>query len=361
MDSAFEQLRHLSQNEPRVAMATLIATRGTTPKKEGAKMWVGAGGRVLGSVTIGGCVDARVIQEADETLSTGRARRLVISLGDEEAWDLGLTCSGSVEVLIEPVDVADPDSPAMWAYGVAAAEVRAGRHAVTVTPLAEPSARLVVREDGSYLGSLGNKALDEAAAVRAREPIQQRASRTLTVEEAGGTLEAFFEVHAPPVSLFVFGAGAVAIPLVQLAATLGLRTILVDGRPRFANRERFPEVDELQVGIPSEIAESLPFSTSSLVVLVAHDYKYDIPVLKAVLQRDVAYIGLLGSRRRGKAILEYLAEDDIPQDQLERIRVPVGLDIGAQTAAEIALSILAEAVAVKGGRPGTPMRDRAVV
>jgi xanthine dehydrogenase accessory factor len=360
-DTTFDRLQQLSRDESRVAMATLIATRGTTPKKEGAKMWVGAGGRILGSVTIGGCVDARVIQEAEETLSAGRPRRFVISLGDEEAWDLGLTCSGTVEVLIEPIDLADPDSPAMKAYDVAAAEARAGRHAVTVTPLAEPSARLVVRQDGTYRGSLGNKALDEEAVARAGELIQQRASRMLTIGDSAGETEAFFEVHAPPTSLFVFGAGAVAIPLVQLAAVLGLRTVLVDGRPRFANRERFPAADELHVGIPSEIAESLPFNPTSLVVLVAHDYKYDIPVLKAVLQRGVAYIGLLGSRRRGKAILDYLAEDGIPPEQLQQIRVPVGLDIGAQTAAEIALSILAEAVAVKAGRPGTPMRDRAAV
>lgn len=318
-------------------------------------MWVGEGGRILGAVTLGGCVDARVIGESEQVLSSGRAHLLSVDLGEEEAWDLGLTCSGTLDVLIEPLDLAEDAAGVLSAYRRVEEEVRAGRWAVAVTPLQGAPARMVVLQDGERVGTLGDAALDAAAAERARSLVPGGASGSFPL--GGGS--AFYEVHGPAATLVVVGAGAVALPLVSLAATLGLRTVLVDGRERFATRERFPSADEILVGIPSEIVSALPLSSSTWVVLVAHDYKFDLPVLREVLQRDVGYIGLLGSRRRGKAILDFLAGDGIPADQLRRIHVPVGLDIGARTAEEIALSVLAEAVAVRSGRPGTPLRERA--
>jgi xanthine dehydrogenase accessory factor len=157
--------------------------------------------------------------------------------------------------------------------------------------------------------------------------------------------------------LIVFGAGHVAMPLVSLAHDLGLKTIVVDGRPRFATQERFPDVDELLIGIPSEIAETLAYTSSTFVVLTAHDYKYDLPVLKVVLPTRPAYVGLLGSKRRGHAIKEFLRDGGMDPALLDQLHVPTGLDIGADTAAEIALSILAEAVAIKSGRPAAFLRD----
>ena len=138
--------------------------------------------------------------------------------------------------------------------------------------------------------------------------------------------------------------------LVSLAHDLGLKTVVVDGRPRFATHERFPDVDQLLIGIPSEIAETLSYTSSTFVVLTAHDYKYDLPVLKVVLPARPAYVGLLGSKRRGAAIKEFLRESGMDETLLDQLHVPTGLDIGAETAAEIALSILAEAVALKSGR-----------
>lgn len=358
MNEIWEQLERLHGSERRIAMATLVATRGTTPKKEGARMWVGEGGRILGSVTIGGCVDARVVAEADQVLLSGTRRRLEMSLGDEEAWDLGLTCSGTVEVMIEPVQLGDESDPIVHSYGRIRSEVEAGRHVVAVTPLDSSAAPLIILQDGSRIGTLGTEVFDELAQQSAAELIMGGGSRTLRLEAEGASREAFFEVHGPTASLILFGATAVAIPLVVLARQLGFRTVVVDARPRFASTERFPDADEVRVGIPSEIAGEMPLGRSSCVVLLAHDYKYDLPVLREVLRRDVAYVGLLGSRRRGDAILEFLRQEGITEDQLRRIHVPVGLDIGGQTAAEIALSILAEAVSVRAGRTGGPMRDR---
>ena len=358
MTETFEQLDQLRRCETRVAMATLVATRGTTPKKEGAKMWVGSGGRIIGSVTIGGCVDVRVIEESEEVLESAQPKLLSIKLGDEDAWELGLTCGGEVDVLVERVDLDRADEPVIQAYDAVRAEVEElGRHAAVVRPIDGGRERLVVVSDGSTSGTLGSEGLDQAARTEALALMPRGRSRTVTLTDGEISRDVFFEVHGPPTTLVVFGAGNVAVPLVRLAKELGLRTVVIDGRPRFASRERFPDADEIIVGIPSEIAASLRCTPSTFVVLVAHDYKYDVPVLRTVLRSDAGYIGMLGSRRRGRAILELLASEGASPEQLERVHVPIGLDIGAQTAPEIALSILAEAVAVTSGRPGARSRQ----
>src|SRR5581483_2101202 len=149
-----------------------------------------------------------------------------------------------------------------------------------------------------------------------------------------------------------------AIPLVGFAKALGFRSVIIDSRPRFATRERFPEADEIRVGIPSEIAARTSFGSQTPVVLVAHDYKIDIPVLKRVLATDAPYVGLLGSRRRGAAILKMLREEGVDPSDLARVRVPIGMDLGGESAAEIALAIMAEVVAVMHGRNGAPLSAR---
>lgn len=357
MDSIFTDLDRVRGTTRRVALATLVATRGTAPKKEGARMWVDEHGRIVGAVTIGGCVDAQVVEEAERVLATSSPKLLSVALGDEEAFDLGLTCAGTVDVLVQPLDLDRPDDPALALLEWIRAEADAGRSAVAVTRLDGAGPNLVVFEDGSVAGTLGEEALDAEARARALELMRTGAARTMALGD--GAVEAFFEVHGPPPLLAVFGAGQLAQPLVAFGKELGMRVVVVDGRPRYATRERFPQADEVLVGIPSEIAASLRYGTSSIVVLVAHDYKYDIPVLRAVLEHDPAYIGMLGSRKRGRAILEFLAEAGIEPAALERIHVPSGLDIGAQSAAEIAFSILAEALAVRAGRRGGPLRERA--
>lgn len=357
MSEIFEQLDQLRRSERRVAMVTLVATRGTTPKKEGAKMWVGEGGRIVGSVTIGGCVDARVIEESEEVLATAKPKLLSIALGDEDAWELGLTCSGTIDVLIERVDLGDATHPALEAYDTIRAEVeQRSRHAASVQLLDGGPERLVVVEDGTITGTLGTDALNSAAREHAAVLMRRGRSATVELGEGASSRLAFIEVHGPPATLVVVGAGNIAVPLVSLAKHLGLRTLVIDGRSRFATRERFPDADEIIVGIPSEIVAALPLASNTFVVLVAHDYKYDIPVLREVLRGDAGYIGMLGSRRRGAAILEFLAREGATAETLARVHVPVGLNIGAETPPEIALSILAEAVATRAGRPGTPMR-----
>jgi xanthine dehydrogenase accessory factor len=361
----FEQLDELRRHERRVAMATLVSTKGTTPRREGAKMWVGEGGRILGSVTIGGCVDARVLEEADNVLRDDTPRLLTMSLGDADAWEIGLTCGGTVELLIEPVALDGAQHPVTTAYEVVRAEAAAGRRSVLVAPLREydggaPRAteRLVVREDGSSAGTLGDRAIDRAAVERALDVVLRATSRTEIVEAAGTSERLFFELHGPATTLLIFGAGQVAIPLVRLAKVMGWHTVVVDGRERFATRERFPDADDIRIGLLADIAAELKYDASTFVILVAHDYKFEVPVLRVVLEREPAYIGLLGNRSRGAAVLRFLAEEGVSEEQIARVHVPIGLDIGARSPSEIALSVVAEALAVRNGRPGTPLRER---
>ena len=358
MSEFFEQIDRLRHLEGRAALATLVSTRGTTPRKEGAQMWVGEGGRILGSVTIGGCVDAQVMAEAEDVLADSRPRLLELSLGDEDAWEIGLTCGGTIEVFLEPVALGAPaeGAGALPLYETLREHVGRGRAGALVTRMDPPEAgaKLLVLDDGRRLGTLGAPALDAAAEPAAREGFATGASRTLALGPGEG-VRCFLEVHVPPPTLLVVGAGHVAMPLVTLARTLGFRTVVVDGRPRLATRERFPDADELVVGIPSEVTRRVPLLASSAVVLVAHDYKYDLPVLRHVLATPAGYVGMLGSRRRGEAILKLLREQGIPEAQLDRLRVPIGLDLGARTVAEIALAILAEIVAARYGGSGRPL------
>ena len=356
MSEFLEHIERLRQAEGKVALATLVSTRGTTPRKEGAQMLVGEGGRILGSVTIGGCVDAQVIEESAAVLGRNAPRLLELNLGDEEAWEIGLTCGGTIEVFIEPVALDHPGEATLAFYERARAHAGRGGRAAIVTRLDPPGpgAKLLVLDSGALEGSLGEPFLDRRFAAEAGEALRAGTSRTLFLEG----VRAFAEVLAPPAILAVVGAGHVAMPLVALARTLGFRTIVVDGRPRFATPERFPDVDELRIGIPSDLVQEVPLVPSTALVLVAHDYKYDLPVLRHALGTPVGYIGLLGSTRRGAAILNLLREEGLAEAALARVRVPIGLDLGARSAPEIALAIMAEIVAVQHGATGLPLSEK---
>src|SRR5579884_1646975 len=347
----------------RAVMATLINTKGPTPRKAGARMFVGEGGRILGSVTIGGCVDARVIEEAEAILTRRTGKRLTMALGDEEAGELGLTCGGNVDVLIDFIDFSDPTDPVVRLHERVRQEMMAGRRTALVT-LIDPSAddrasfrkRMLIDENGSVHGNFIESAREQIIQ-DARGLMTTGKSQMRSYEVDGKAVDVFIEVFGPPFPLIIFGGSHVAIPLVSMAKLLGLRTVVVDGRPRFANRERFPDADEVIVGIPSEVTERLTLDATTSIVLLTHDYKYEVPVLKRALSTDCGYIGLLGSRRRGKAILDLLREQGVDERQLQRVRVPVGLNIGAQTAPEIAVSILSEILAVRNGRFGGSLSE----
>jgi xanthine dehydrogenase accessory factor len=355
MSELFEHIEKLKGGEAKVAVATLVNTRGTTPRKEGAKMLVGEGGRVLGSVTIGGCVDAQVIEESAEVLGRNAPRLLELNLGDEEAWEIGLTCGGTIEVFVEPVTLDGADR-ALAFYEKARTHAEAGGRAAVLTRLDAPEngAKLLLLDTGVQEGTLGDPFLDRRFIAEAAEALRTGKSRTLFLEG----VRVFAEVFTPPAILLMVGAGHVSMPLATLGREMGFRTVVIDGRPRFATPERFPNVDQLSIGIPSELVQTVPLIATTALVLVAHDYKYDLPVLRHALTTPVGYIGLLGSTRRGAAILNLLREDGVGEEALQRVRVPIGLDLGAQSAPEIALSILAEILVVQRGATGLPISEK---
>jgi xanthine dehydrogenase accessory factor len=309
------------RDEQAVALATLVGgSGGGSGKKLGAKMIVGRSGRIIGGVTIGGCVDAQVVEAADALMIDGGAaqRLLSISLDDDEAFEIGLTCGGTLDVLLTRVVPSSESDPTVAAHRRALELLDAGEAAVIVTPIDAPL---------------------EARTVPASE-----------LADAGGDARVFLDRVAPPLSLVIVGAGQIAMTLTRLARELDIRTVVVDGRDRYATAERFPDADEIHVGMPSEIVAELAPGKNAAVVLVAHDYKYELPVLREILRSPVGYIGLLGSRKRGAAVRELLAAEGFMPDELARVHTPIGLDLGGKRPGEVAISILAEVVAVRNGK-----------
>lgn len=363
MTPVSDRIDELRANGRRAAVATLVATSGGAVRRLGETMWVDDHGAIVGSVTIGGCVDGRAVEAAEHVLQAGTSQRLSLPLGDEDAWAFGMTCAGTVDLLVEPVNPAAPDDPVATAADAVAAALRAGQSSVEIVLLGDRPRRLVIVDDGTRHGSLGSPSLDESMARRGAELIDARLTGLTIVPVDGTAAELFVHVHAPPPTILIVGATDVAVALVTLAAPLGFRTVVVDSRERWANGERFPTVDELRVGMPSEIVSEMELTPATALVLVSHDFKYDLPVLNVALRSRVGYVGVLGSRRRGAAIRDFLVSAGATPDQIARIRVPVGLAIGARTAAEIALSVLAEIVAARSamrevtagrGIPGGP-------
>jgi xanthine dehydrogenase accessory factor len=336
-------------DEPHVVQATLVTASGSSSKKIGAKMLVGASGKLLGGVTIGGCVDAQVIEAGDAMITQGGRRLLDISLDDDEAWEIGLTCGGNIEVLVQRVAPADQRDPLMAAYAAVRDALANDRGVVVATPIDGTGGALTLDENGTSVGTLGDAVLDAEARAVATEALRA-GSRDATVTTPAGARRIFFDRFAPPTTLVIVGAGQIAMSLTAFARELDMRTIIVDGRERYATRDRFPLADSIRVGMPSEIVAGIAPGKRVAVILVSHDYKYELPVLRQLLRAPVGYIGMLGSKKRGTAVRDLLREEGFSDEELARIRTPIGLDLGGKSSPEVALSILAEIVAVRSGK-----------
>jgi xanthine dehydrogenase accessory factor len=259
-------IAELLERHDAIAMATLVSARGSSSAKVGSRMWIGPDGSAIGAVTIGGCVDARAIELSGEVLADGQPRRVEMALGDEDARAIGMTCAGTIELLVERIENRSDAARAMFD--------------------------------------------------------QLKTTRTLVI----------------------VGAGEIGAALSRIAKTLDLKVVIVDGRDHLTTPDRFPDADEVRLGIPSEIVEAIGFSPSTAVVLVSHEYKYDLPILTAALASDAGYVGMLGGRKRRDAMKELLRGAGIHDAALDRLKTPIGLDIDAETPAEIAVSIAAELV-----------------
>src|SRR5215475_2419458 len=354
-----------SDNSSKAYLATVIATEGTAPRKEGSKMLIIEGESLKGAVTIGGCIDAQVIEAAEEVMRTGEPQLLRAELGEEDAFEIGLTCAGALRVLVEPVKL-EPEIFLQLRHALTFGTPFA---LLTVTrsslPSINPASKIMLSSSGRIYGSLGDERLNSVAANKAEDLLSKRLSRTVSLnasfeptnEGQQAEVEIFIEVVGHDPDLFIFGASQVAVPVAALASQAGFAVHIVDTRPRFANKERFPAASEILVGFPGEIARDHTFNQFSFALLLGHAAKHDLPVLVVLLRTDVKYIGVLGGARRAAAIVNRLGEVGYSHKDIARVKIPVGLDIGAETPEQIAVAIVGELLMVQTGKTLKAVRN----
>lgn len=333
----------------RVAIATVVGMRGSAPRPVGATLIATEDGRIAGSVS-NGCVEAAVYEEAVAALAAGRARLVRYGISDELAFTVGLSCGGEIDVLVEPVGP----------FHTAALERVLADRAVAIARIVAPDDRAgtvgLLDEDGArdgFAGDLLALAGETWAALRAGSP------RTSGHRLGGGEATVFFEVLTRAPSILLLGATHVGVALARLAKDLGFRITVADPRTTLATRERFPSADAIEHVWPDEAIARARLGPESAVVLLSHDPKFDRPGLVAALRSDAGYVGAIGSRRTNEERIAWLLAEGFTDEQLRRLRAPIGLDIGARTAEETALAILGEIVAERRGRPGTSLSARA--
>ncbi|MFE6187906.1 XdhC family protein [Streptomyces sp. NPDC056465] len=340
------------------ALATVVAVRGSAPRAPGAAMAVTAAGTVAGSVS-GGCVESDVYEVATETLTTGETRLMTYGISDEEAFGAGLTCGGTIEVLIRPcVTAADREQLRELADLVAAGEPVA--LATVVSGAAPPGARRLVL-GGRTSGSLGDAGLDAAVTDDARGLLAQGATGTGRYGPHGERrmqdVTVFVQTYAPAPRMLVFGAIDHAAATARIGSFLGYRVTVCDARPAFATRERFPTADEVVCAWPHTYLKSTEVDARTVVCVLTHDPKFDVPLLAAVLRTPAAYIGVMGSRRTHDDRIARLRETGVDEAGLARLASPVGLDLGARTPEETAVSIAAEIIQHRWGGTGRPLGE----
>ncbi len=365
MRELLDQLDAWTAEGARVGRAVVVRTFGSAPRPEGGVLLVTADGRLAGSVS-GGCVEGAAAEEIAKAFRDGRQRVIRYGISDEQAWDVGLACGGTIDVLVQPlVPLEAADAARDTSRGRSG-----GRAVVTLLPddapppafgahqpgTGEPPPQpLVVHDNGTIDGTLGDPAADQQLVKAALDLLAHDTSRT--VEVAGR--QAFVEAYPVRPRLVVVGAVEVARTLVQLAAALGYETVVIDGRAAFATASRFPDVDRLIVGWPDEVADEIGLGPADAVAVLTHDVKFDEPAIVEALRRGCRYVGAVGSRKTQADRRARLLDAGVAREQLDRLRGPIGLDLGGRLPPETALSIMAEVVAERRGGAGRPMRDLA--
>ena len=313
--------RWIAQGRDRVATATVVKTERSAPRDPGAVLLVAEDGDVAGSVT-GGCVEPAVYEEAREVLAGGPPRLRTYGIADDEAFEVGLPCGGTVHIF---VDLVDPE---------------------LVTPLAQ-----AIREErpiavGTWISGprIGEKRLvaDGDADDAATRMLARGETGILELDEG----ELFVSSFVPRPDMYVFGAVDHAAAVAEIGRFLGYRVTVCDARARFVTRERFPNADELVVEWPDRFLEQAHVDERTAICVLTHEHKFDVPLLKVALRTPAAYIGAMGARRTNEARAERLRAEGVAQEELERIHAPIGLDIGSRTPEEVAVAVAAEIVAV---------------
>ncbi|MGW2209877.1 XdhC family protein [Streptomyces sp. NPDC001781] len=342
------------------AVATVVAVGGSAPRSPGAALAVDAGGSAVGSVS-GGCVEGAVYELCRQALTDGRPVLERFGYDGEDGLGVGLTCGGTVDVLVVPVRADSPQRQVL----ATALDAAAGGRAVALARIAAGPPELLgdallVRGDGTRHGGFGGHLdLDRTIAAEAAAFLDTGRTGTLEVGARGarcGTpVTVLIESAVPPPRMIVFGAVDFAAALVRVGKFLGHHVTVCDARPVFTTRARFPEADEVVVDWPHRYLERTGTDARTVLCVLTHDPKFDVPLLRLALGLPVAYVGAMGSRRTHLDRLERLREAGVTDRRLARLRSPIGLDLGARTPEETALSIAAEIVAARRGGTGTPL------
>jgi xanthine dehydrogenase accessory factor len=315
MREVLSELDEWTRSGEDIALATVVETWGSSPRPLGSKMVVTRSGKMAGSVS-NGCIEGAVFEEAQKVLKSGKPTVAAFGVADEVAFDVGLACGGHIEVFVQPLTPVHKRLIAML-QGDEAATLRTNLETGDAELTSGTSGREVARRDG----------------------------------------DVFVEPFRRPAHLVIIGAIHIAIPLHRLAKLMGYRVTVIDARAKFASKVRFPEADELIVGWPDEAMSRLTIDSSTYVVILTHDPKFDLPALRSVLGKDAGYVGAIGSRKTNQNRFDALRAEGFTEAQLSRVHGPIGLDLGSRGAEETALGILAEITAVRFGGSGSSMRE----
>src|SRR4051812_49179256 len=359
LDIAEELHRWVEQGRD-FAVATVVAVGGSAPRQPGAALAVDTEGTAIGSVS-GGCVEGAVYDLCQQALADGETVLERFGYSDEDAFAVGLTCGGVIDILVTPVRAGDPAQPVLGSALAAAARGEAAAVARIVGGPAELRGRaLLVRPDRSYEGGFGaHPELDRTVVAEAGAFLDAGRTGTLEIGEqgsrCGAPLTVLVESSVPPPRLIVFGAIDFASALVRIGKFLGYRVTVCDARPVFATEARFPEADEIVVEWPHRYLERTEVDARTVLCVLTHDAKFDVPLLRLALRLPVAYVGAMGSRRTHLDRNQRLREVGVTELELARLRSPIGLDLGARTPEETAPSIAAEIVASRRGGSGASL------
>ena len=359
LDIAEELHRWVEQGRD-FAVATVVAVGGSAPRQPGAALAVDTDGTAIGSVS-GGCVEGAVYELCQQALTDGESVLERFGYSDDDAFAVGLTSGGIIDILVTPVRASDPDRKVLESALSAAARGEAAAVARIVSGPADLLGRaLLVAPDGSYEGGFGaHPELDRTVAAEARAHLDAGRTGTLEIGEQGSRCGApivvLVESSVPPPRMIVFGAIDFASALVRMGKFLGYHVTVCDARPVFATPARFPEADEIVVEWPHRYLERTTVDARTVLCVLTHDAKFDVPLLQLALRLPVAYVGAMGSRRTHLDRNERLREVGVTELELARLRSPIGLDLGARTPEETALSIASEIVANRRGGSGVSL------
>lgn len=341
----------------RAGLVTVVRTFRSAPRSPGAAMAVTPTGAAVGSVS-GGCIEGAVYELAGEVIAGEEPTMQRYGVSDDDAFAVGLTCGGIIDVFVEPVDGETfPDLPAV------SESIDDGDPVAMATVVSGPGplgAHLVVWPDRTS-GSLGGDRLDDAVAADARGMLDQGITDVRRYGTDGerrmDDLEVFVQSFAPRPRMLVFGAIDFAAALVRLGRFLGYHVTVCDARAVFATARRFPDADDVVVSWPHDYLVNAHVDDRTVICVLTHDPKFDVPLLETAVRTSAAYIGVMGSRRTHDDRMDRLRERGVAEAELSRLSSPLGLDIGARTPEETAVSIAAEIVAARWGGSGRRLRD----